>query len=528
VGLPADLGVLSSPDGTPEAKQAARQRITDGLAKLVSPDFLDVSDPVVLVDPGGVPEAVAPSQLDNTTRLALAGGPVAEEARRSQGQRQAVTVVGKHAYAVAAAPVIVRPADAPQVFVGTVVVATPLDATYLRAIDSGPEHLSLALVTPDQVVAQAGPQPSAARLQEAAGEVVEGGRRPSGVKGSRFVVARPVAATGAQPDLALVVSVPTSTIENTRNDLFRTLFLIALFAALVAVLLAVAAGERIGRSVRRLTVAAQRIRSGDLTTRVEVHSDDELGTLGATFDEMTGSLRQAEDMKTSFLSNISHELRTPLTPIKGYTAALRRRPPTPEQAELFADEISAGVDQLERIIGQLVNFATMAAGRLDLRTGEVDSSGLLSGVVDRWTERAGRSHPLRIEVGEGAELLAVDRGYIDQALDELVDNALKYSPDGGPVVLSAECQGSDGVWLAVADEGVGMDPDAVERLSTEFAQADGSATREFGGLGLGLALVDRIARAHGGELRCRSRAGSGTVVSILVPVPSGNREAVSR
>jgi signal transduction histidine kinase len=94
-------------------------------------------------------------------------------------------------------------------------------------------------------------------------------------------------------------------------------------------------------------------------------------------------------------------------------------------------------------------------------------------------------------------------------------------------VLSAERQGTEGVWLAVSDEGVGIDPDAVERLVTEFSQADGSATREFGGLGLGLALVDRIARAHGGELRCRSREGAGTVVSIFVPVRHGDRQEVT-
>lgn len=519
-GYPNELSVLDQPGATSAIKQAARDRLTAGLATLLGPSFLGVRDPVVLVDAAGVPQAVSPASLDNTTRLSLAGGPVAEEARRAKGQRQAVTVVGGRAYAVAAAPLVVEPADAPQVFVGMVVVATPLDSTYLRSIDTGAEPLSLALVTADRVLASSGRQPARSHLLGAGREVVEGGGRPSGVAGGRFIVARPVAAQGAAPDLAVVVSVPTSAIESTRDALFRALFLIALGAATVAVVLAVTAGERIGRGVRRLTLAAQRIRAGDLTATADVHTDDELGTLATTFDTMTGSLRQAEDMKTSFLSNISHELRTPLTPIKGYTAALRRRPPTPEQAELFADEITAGVDQLERVIGQLVNFATMAAGRLDLRVEQVSSEQLLAGVADRWAKRVNGDHQLVVEPGSDPALMEVDRGYLDQALDELVDNAIKYSPDGGPVVVSADVPGGAGdeVWLTVTDEGVGMDPDMVEQLSDEFAQADASATRRFGGLGLGLTLVERIARAHGGEVRCRSGEPCGTAVSILVPV----------
>ncbi len=537
---PSDLAVLALPGSTADRLEMARQRLTDSLTGLLGPSALDQADPVVLVDPNGVVEAAAPLSLDNTTTLALASGPVAEEARRAQGQRQAVTVVGGRAYAVAAAPVWLHPTDAPPLFVGLAVVATPLDATYLRTLDTGAEPLSFALVTADRVLASSGPQPPTGRLLGLGAQVIRGGAEPSHVVGSRFVVARPVAAEGAEPDLALVTSVPTSVIASTRDALFRALFLIALGAAAVAVVLAVTAGERIGRGVRRLTAAARRIRDGDLVTPVEVTSADELGTLAATFDAMTGSLRQAEEMKTAFLSNIGHELRSPLTPIKGYTAAMQRRPPTADQARLYAGEIAAGVDQLERVIGQLVNFATIAAGRLDLRTEVVASDQLLDGCARRWSPRLNGTH--RVVVDDGGPVLPpleVDRGYLDQALDELVDNAVKYSPGGGTVVLRAERRPVDGpgddrgaddrgagegeVWLTVADEGVGMDPEMVEQLCAEFAQADPSATREFGGLGIGLALVERIAVAHGGALRCRSGEVRGTVMSIVVPACGGDR-----
>jgi two-component system phosphate regulon sensor histidine kinase PhoR len=240
--------------------------------------------------------------------------------------------------------------------------------------------------------------------------------------------------------------------------------------------------------------------------------------------------REAERMKTEFLANIGHELRSPLTPIKGYAGVLARRPLDEEQAGRFAAEIGAGVDQLERVIGQLVNFATVAAGRLELRPEPVPVWDLVDGAVHRWRERAGLGHGIARRVSPRLPAVAVDRRHLDQAIDELIDNAVKYSPAGSRVVISAALctegkTGPDGagrsVRLSVADHGVGIDPRRLDRLVTEFAQGDGSATRRFGGLGLGLAFADRIVRAHGGTLTCTSTAGSGATFSIVLPLPSG-------
>jgi len=222
-------------------------------------------------------------------------------------------------------------------------------------------------------------------------------------------------------------------------------------------------------------------------------------------------------MKTEFLANISHEMKTPLTPIKGYAQMLATRDLPPDQARSFARDIVLGARQLERVITQLVNFATMAAGRLEPTPSPVSTRAALDDLVRRWTDRVDEEHVIERRIARGTPDLLVDRRLLDLSLDELVDNAVKYSPDGGRVTVSARADDDGMVEVAVTDRGVGVAADRIEAMFGEFAQADGSSTREFGGLGLGLPLVRHVALAHGGEVRCESELGRGTTFVMRLP-----------
>jgi PAS domain S-box-containing protein len=229
--------------------------------------------------------------------------------------------------------------------------------------------------------------------------------------------------------------------------------------------------------------------------------------------------RELDRMKTEFLSNISHEMKTPLTPIKGYAQMLATRDITPAKARAFAGEIVVGARQLERVITQLVNFATMAAGRLEPEPEPVSARRVLDDAVARWS---GNGHVIARRVARGTPDLLVDRRLLDLSLDELLDNAVKYSPEGGKVSVVAEPAprrngAGPSVLVSVTDRGVGIPDDRLDDIFAEFAQGDGSSTRTFGGLGLGLPLVRHVAFAHGGDLTCESTPGRGSTFTLRMP-----------
>jgi len=239
--------------------------------------------------------------------------------------------------------------------------------------------------------------------------------------------------------------------------------------------------------------------------------------------------REVEQMKDQFIANVSHELRTPLTPVLGYSDILATRDLDPQQSKRFAGEINAAAKRLLRVTDQLVQFATLAAGRLQLHEETVEARQLLDALARRWSDRIPDTHRLTRRVGRNMPPAVLDRRYVELALDELVDNAVKYSPEGGRIRVSAsihENGAGSKLVLAVDDQGVGIDPERRDAIFDDFAQADGSTTRRFGGLGLGLALVSRIVRAHGGELSCTSKVGEGTTVRMILPLDDVTRREV--
>ncbi len=658
-GLGSELVVLGDPQAPPDDRDAARAEVDAALADLGS--ALDVGAPIVVVGADGAPIAASPSDLGQATRLSLAGDPVVQEALEVDGARQGVTVVGEDAYAVAAVPTrAARDGDA--VAAGVVVVARRLDDAYLRrrlALDSEP--LSVVLTTRDAVAARSGDDaPPVADVVGPGRTVIDEGADQGELTDARVLVARPLAADGAAPQLAVVLSTPSDQVVRTREDLYRSLFLVAMVAGLLGMALAILVGERIGGAIRRLTAAAARIREGDLSARASVDREDELGELSTTFDAMAASVHHLTDdlrdaaaeegrlrarlesvfagvteavvaadperrvtdvnlaaadllglddgrdaigrrldevvdvrgldghplslsaprqrprlvagrvcrrapadgvtsvpvvgtvaslhgpggvraglvvvlrdvrreqaleaAKQDFLANIGHELRTPLTPIKGYAGVLRRRPPTPEEARDWADGIAVGVDRLEHVVDRLVTFAAVTAGpgaEAAATSEELDPRALLDAVVAEWRPRLGADRELELAVvADGDDGLPTVRGDAAQlrlAVGELIDNASRFSSPGTPVRLAVRGADEGGaVAFVVADEGGGDGP-ALDAVVDAFVQGESSATRTHGGLGLGLALADRVARAHGGRVELDS-SPDGTIVSILVPV----------
>jgi len=224
---------------------------------------------------------------------------------------------------------------------------------------------------------------------------------------------------------------------------------------------------------------------------------------------------EAERVKSEFLSTVSHELRTPLTPIRGYADLLRRgRVPRP-RAQAYLDEIDVAAQRLERIVSLLVEVAAIQAGRLTVDRQPLDIKEMLEDAAARWEQKASR-HDFTVAASRSVPQANADARAISNVLDELLDNAVKFSPDGGTVELRAR-RVKDGVEVTVKDQGIGMDPEQVGRLTAAFVQADPSDTRRFGGLGLGLTYSAGVLTAHDAHLDVLAAPDGGSSFRFTLP-----------
>ena len=618
----------------------------------------------------------AVARTDTSSRLALAvggftlGAAVLVASRRSIAARVAATaattlliVVLVLGVATSAVLVSTMQGSALNSLARRATTLSELDATKLEVIATSDEDLAMARTTTDTV---ADSWPGLGSDQSIADEVQAALTDPhqrsstsiagmvrqaldecpgvdnctiEGVVGNRFFA---VAVTPrSTPQLALVVSTPTELMIRARDDLFRSLFLVALGGALLALVFAAIVGARIGAGLGRLRAAADAIQQGNLTVRSAIDSSNEVGALSRAFDSMASSVqdktaaearlrgrleavvagmgealvavdghgritdfnraaarllglprseavgkpvhkvvrlsgedgaaiavgpsagsgpwntvgliettdgrrvpvavsvgdlrgpgsdaggsvivfadltreREVDQMKKQFLSRVGHELRHPLVPLLGYAEILNRKDVAPPQARTMHAEMLEQGRKMLRIVEMLEFFAAAGAGQISLHLEEVDPRSVVDDVVERWQERLGSAGVVQSRISRDTPTVLTDRRQITRCLDELVDNAVKFS-SGGNIVVSAEPGPGGGALIGVTDHGRGMTIEEQEKIVDEFVQGDPSDTRVHGGLGLGLAFVRRISDAHGGRLTCSSTVGTGSRFMILVP-----------
>jgi PAS domain S-box-containing protein len=229
--------------------------------------------------------------------------------------------------------------------------------------------------------------------------------------------------------------------------------------------------------------------------------------------------QEVERMKKEFLSNVSHELRTPLTPIIGYSELISKREMPDRQAREFAGGILDSARRLERIVAMLMDFSAMEGGRMPLNLSTVELPGVVDGAVEEWRTRSDR-HRFDTRFEPGLPPAHADLSLLRKVLDELLDNAVKYSPEGGRVEVALAGENNRRkrmIRVEIADEGIGIEQENMAHIFQDFRQVNASDTRAFGGLGLGLAFVKRIVEAHGGTIAAESEPGNGAVFRFTVP-----------
>jgi two-component system, OmpR family, sensor kinase len=332
-----------------------------------------------------------------------------------------------------------------------------------------------------------------------------------GFDGPLRLRARPVERAG-EPVVVIV-----GTGLDDRNDSLRTLAALLVLGGVVALALASLAGYVMAaaalRPVESMRRRAAAIAPATTGQRLPVPpARDEIGRLGETLNDMLARLEAAFARERTFVSDASHELRTPLSILKAELELAVREGRSPQELRAALESAAEETDRLVQLAEDLLVIARLDQGRLPLRPVDVDADDLLATVAARFEARARAAGRAVSVAGDEGAVVRGDRVRLEQALGNLVDNALRHG--AGDVLLSARPSGK-GVELHVTDSGPGLAPDFIDHAFERFARADGARSR--GGAGLGLAIVAAIASSHGGSARAANLAGGGADVWIELP-----------
>lgn len=335
----------------------------------------------------------------------------------------------------------------------------------------------------------------------------------------------PMAEMRADPSYLLIAApMPRATLREVFRLFGDTFFAPLVKAGLVALLIAVGlslliAGS-VARPLQRMSLAARRIASGDYRQRVEVAGPREVRALARSFNDMAERVATAQQAQRDFLANVSHDLRTPLTSIQGFSQAIAEGVASdPAAAQRAAQIIRDETARLHRMVESLLDLARLDADQVNMRRGPVAPGDLLRAVGAGFSGRAReRQIDLRLIIPPDLPRISGDGDRLAQVFTNLLDNALKHTPPGGTVTLSAALS-DGGLAVTVRDTGEGIPPDEIGRIFERFYQVDKSRRRDHqSGLGLGLAIARQIVEAHGGTIRAASAAGQGTAFTVWLPL----------
>lgn len=304
--------------------------------------------------------------------------------------------------------------------------------------------------------------------------------------------------------------------QSLASRLDRLHLLAAALALLLGVLAAPLIASALTRPLRRIVVAANRLRSGELDVRVDEGGPSEIAAVGAALDALASSLEEEEVLRREAAEDVAHELRTPLAGVISRIEAAQDHVIEDEQANL--DAMRAEAQRLAELMDDLERFAEAQRPGLTLDKKRVDVCELAQERIAIRRQEFERGGLAVVEELKPPAVVLADRGRLTQVIDNLLTNALRYT-DAGEVRIKVRGS-ADNVVIAVSDTGIGMSDDETARVFERFWRADPSRSRGTGGTGVGLAIARELTKAHGGTIAVKSEVGVGSTFTVTLPAPS--------
>ena len=339
-------------------------------------------------------------------------------------------------------------------------------------------------------------------------------------------VAIPV--TGEESGAGFVIYIIDNkqTVQNLNNQIVTLILEAVLIGFAISIAVSLIISRTLLSPIQGMTSAAAAMADGDFSRKIGVDSEDEIGILADTFNNMAAQiesmleeLKKAEILRREFVANVSHELRTPLTSIRTYAETLtdsEKLPPDIE--EEFLHVIINESDRMTKIVQDLLELSRFDSGNSTL---VFEAFSIERSIRDVYAAIAldakKRNHTLTLELGWKMPLIRGDRARIEQVLMNIITNSLKYTPDGGMINIRGLLAG-ESISITIEDTGIGIPHEDQERVFDRFYRVDKARSRESGGTGLGLSIAREIVTMHGGSISISSTQGVGTSVAVILPV----------
>jgi signal transduction histidine kinase len=258
-------------------------------------------------------------------------------------------------------------------------------------------------------------------------------------------------------------------------------------------------------------------------TAVRETADKLAEALEAQRDANT-NLEKFDRTKSEFLSIVSHEFRTALTGIQGFSELIRDGGLEPDEVRAYGGYIFNDADRVNRLIGDMLDLDRMESGRMNMRTADVDINEVLAEAISRAAPTA-VSVDFKSDFDPRLPIVAGDRDRLIQVVSNLVNNAVKYSPEGGTVTLTSRVEGRFAL-VSVTDTGIGIPPDEIGHVFERFRRVRSGAAQSIPGTGLGLTIVKQIVEMHGGKIWVESAVGHGSSFHFTIPLAAESADAL--
>ncbi len=316
--------------------------------------------------------------------------------------------------------------------------------------------------------------------------------------------------TGRGIEGVVVVCSTVPYIQSMQLGVMRMFFFAVCFVIILTLVVAAWLSRRISKPVKEMTMVARRIASGDFSQRVSGDAEGELGMLAASFNQMTVALAEMDEVQSSFISDVSHELRTPMTIISGFVDGILDGTIPPEEHRKYLEIVLSEIKRLNRLVNDLLEMSRLNSGKIEYKMVPFDIAESMRKVIVAF-EQGISEKKIDVDVDfENDTVMAMGNGdSIYRVITNLLDNAVKFTPEGGRIAIKIKCEGGK-VKLSIENSGGGLNEKEINHIWDRFYQTDKSRSSAKRGAGLGLYIVKNIMNAHDNLIYAESKEGEWT------------------